>query len=227
MRDYYNGKDDTISEAIRLYQSGLSVQRVADKLGHHQQTISNYLHMNNIPVRPPERYWKPEKVQKAIQLYETGMTLKQVALRLRAKPDTVALHLRKNAVAVRSKAYYSQGERNPAWKSGRRIQKGYVYLYSPDHPHRTKSNMVSEHRLVMERKLGRYLLPTEVVDHINGIPDDNRPENLRLFASNAEHLKVTLKGQCPKWSEDGRRRIALSKRRQSRTQTQQTTGAGR
>ena len=38
-----------------------------------------------------------------------------------------------------------------------------------------------QHRLVMEKVIGRYLLPTDRVHHKNGDRQDNRPENLELW----------------------------------------------
>ena len=83
---------------------------------------------------------------------------------------------------------------------------GYILVHMPDHPYATKAGYVREHRLVMERELGRYLLPHEVVDHQYGDKADNDPERLRLFQSNADHLRETLKGRVPNWTPEGRAR---------------------
>lgn len=82
------------------------------------------------------------------------------------------------------------GAAHPMW-SGGRIQdgNGYILIHQPDHPNARAQGYVYEHRLVMESKLGRYLDPVEVVHHINGDTQDNRPENLAHFPNNAEHKR--------------------------------------
>lgn len=53
--------------------------------------------------------------------------------------------------------------------------RGYVYLT-------VRKTRRAAHRLVMERHLGRKLLPTETPHHLNGDRTDNRLSNLELWS---------------------------------------------
>lgn len=76
-----------------------------------------------------------------------------------------------------------------AWEGGKTKRYGYILVYIKDHPY-ANHGYVREHRLLMEKHLGRYLEPKEVVHHINGIKDDNRLENLLLLANTGEHTRL-------------------------------------
>lgn len=84
--------------------------------------------------------------------------------------------------------HHAKGSGNGRWNGGRKMSYGFVMVYSPHHPAQIK-NYVYEHRLVMEKHLGRFLVHPECVHHLNEKQDDNRIENLVLCKSNSEHMK--------------------------------------
>lgn len=95
------------------------------------------------------------------------------------------------------------GKDNPAWVGGRMVtQDGYVLL-------RNSPPRLVEHRFVVEQHLGRPLLVTEVVDHIDGITIHNDISNLRVFPNNGAHLAATTSGKTRCWSAAGRENIGV------------------
>lgn len=66
----------------------------------------------------------------------------------------------------------------------------HILVRTHDHPRRGRSNLVYEHVIVVEKKLGRFLDKDERVHHINCVKDDNRPENLFVCFDNTEHFKI-------------------------------------
>lgn len=71
------------------------------------------------------------------------------------------------------------------WKAqfGHKVMsKGYILV-------KTENGYRSEHRLIVEKMLGRSLEIKEVVHHINGIKTDNRIENLHIH-SRGEHNHI-------------------------------------
>jgi hypothetical protein len=77
---------------------------------------------------------------------------------------------------ARHRSNYRGWVRNP---------KGYILERAPKHPMASREGYLMQHRRIAAETLGRMLLPTEVVDHINGVKWDNRPENLRVMDKRA------------------------------------------
>jgi len=126
--------------------------------------------------------------------YLEGNSLETIAQSYGVVRNTIKKALQHQGVPIRSKndPIYrdarSYGENHHSWKGGRiRVFGGYIRVWvDSKHPFYQMSicsggsHYIPEHRLVMAEHLGRPLEPYETVHHKNGVPDDNRIENLEL-----------------------------------------------
>ena len=99
---------------------------------------------------------------------------------------------------MNSKYSGRSGPNHYNWKGGRRINKdGYIDILMPEHPNAHSNRYVLEHVYVLTRMIGRPLNKNEVGHHINGIRDDNRPENLIVMlrqTHSSQHMKGSKNG---------------------------------
>jgi len=99
-----------------------------------------------------------------------------------------------------TKALWSKnrkGKPKPWLPGKRKADGGYIQLWIPEHPMAGKNGYILEHRKIMSDVLGRLLSKKEIVHHINGIRDDNRPENLALTTRVKHKDFHTGKVSCP------------------------------
>lgn len=112
------------------------------------------------------------------------LSTRAIAVMLGCSQTPVLLYLRKYGIKLRSSK-----EACRLWNQQHCPPKGYRQVHLPLHPMADKQGRVLEHRRIVEEVLGRLLEKNEVVHHRNGIPYDNRPKNLRVFLSQAEHCQ--------------------------------------
>lgn len=83
------------------------------------------------------------------------------------------------------------GKNGMNWKGGRYISDSYIMVYYKNE--NGKTIYIPEHRLIMEKHLGRPLTKFEYVHHINAIKTDNRIKNLIIVNLKNHYGKTT----CP------------------------------
>ncbi len=122
-----------------------------------------------------------EELDQIRTMYANGMSQFEISVKLGRTQTHVSRAMRQHGIAT----HYWSGDEHPMWKGGRCVDSnGYVrVLVERDDPMISmalNSGHILEHRLNLARKLGRPLLSTETVHHIDGDHTNNDPDNLQL-----------------------------------------------
>lgn len=173
------------AEVAAAYVAGASLRQLADQHDTSITSIRTVLRRRGIEAKEPARpiFWTEERLELLRTEHASGASESSIAKRLGI--STAAVNRRLRSIGATPPPDRARGERHGAWKGGRsRNGDGYVLVRCTDEDRHYVAPNVSgyalEHRLVAGKLLGRKLLRTETVHHINGDKTDNRPTNLQV-----------------------------------------------
>lgn len=182
---------------IELNNLGFDRWEIAEKIGTTKHSLQSWMQHQKIPalcLRGKSLLRHKEQIRQMIE--QERMTLQQVAKHFCVHRSTLERAISPWQLKTNRTGPRAGKEHGQMWKGGRILSKWwYIDVYAPLHPLAKKSGYVSEHRLMMEVVLGRYLTKDEVVDHRDSHTQHNWPSNLRLYATNKDHLSETLSGR--------------------------------
>lgn len=145
----------------------------------------------------PNSRWDKEELRRLY--WDEQLDCAEIAEMKDAKRGAVSVAMSRLGIKKRTrseiaKLMWAKGKLKPCqrrglhsrhWNGGRRkTSQGYILIYCPEHPRlrgRTKvggNKYVFEHILVWEKTHGKPVPKEYQIHHLNGIRDDNRPENL-------------------------------------------------
>jgi len=178
----YRGIEQKMRE---MYEAGATLGQVRERFGQDGDSdyaVKQALKRAGTFLRDnPAPLVKTGEVEMIQQMRAQGLGQKVISLQIGRSQSFVSRLMRRNGMSTLGK----KGADHPSWKGGRYVDaSGYVRAWvAPDDPLRCmalNTGHVLEHRLVMARKLGRPLLRSETVHHIDGDHQNNKPDNLQL-----------------------------------------------
>ena len=175
-----------------FHQQGLSDQEIAEEANCSVATVCRWRQRHGLPANTKRELVEDAKWQDVRRLIADGNPLSEVSRQTGIFVETI------RKFAARKGLDYARSDRRTPAKEvhGTIGYGGYVELrVERDGPY---GNLIRHggkhygyaalHRMRMQDKLGRHLLPGEVVHHIDGDIYNNSLANLTVFSSEAEHL---------------------------------------
>lgn len=168
---------------VKEYDEGASLKELAENYSNNSYTISNTIRRMGTSVRMTGRkkFWTPEREAWVVEQSKAGRSQESIGREVGRSQTAISIVLRRHGVFAKR----ATGKNHVRWQGGRvALPGGYIAVRPVGDDFKfcraNSSGYMLEHRLIMGRRLGRMLRLSETVHHINGLRDDNRPENLQL-----------------------------------------------
>jgi hypothetical protein len=171
---------EQVEALVSEFAEGASLATLSKKHGGNPVTVRNALRRAGVnTTRKKPKFWTPERLRWLQEQVSVGRTIEDIASEVSASPESVG---RRVIIPVRSAV---SGANHHAWKGGRTKNADGYTLVTPTPEEMLlcppmANGYVLENRLVMAKALGRPLLSTETVHHIDGDHANAELSNLQL-----------------------------------------------
>jgi HNH endonuclease len=176
-------------------QQLLSPGEIAQRFNASTGTVCYWLARHNIPRRRDKHGASLPTKTALLDAYETKrLSLARIAIAYGVSVSTVVAWMKHHGIQRRNHLDSAlRGASHPGYKGGYINDQGYRIIYAD-------GNRQLEHRLVAAKMIGRPLLTSEHVHHINGNKSDNRESNLQVM-NGRDHFQNTIKSRFMRFAD--------------------------